>query len=265
MVKKTKLMGILNVTPDSFYEKFSTVDGAFQRALLMIEEGADIIDVGGESTRPGSEAVGEKEEMDRVIPVIQQIRLVSGIPISIDTMKPRVAFEAIKAGATMINDVGGCRDTEMIAVAGETQVPICVMHMKGTPKTMQADPVYNEDIVSYLIRWFNEKISVLVEAGIEEKNIFLDPGIGFGKTVDDNLKIIHNLPKIKVSGCPLLLGVSRKSFMSKIVNQPTDQLLAPTIAVNSLAILSQVDMIRVHDVKEHRMVIDLLDKYLNTR
>lgn len=257
-------MGILNATPDSFYEKYSSLEKAVERALLMIEEGADLVDVGGESTRPGAKPVEEKEELARVVPLIREIRSKSNIPISIDTMKPRVANEAIKAGATMINDVGGFRDPEMIAVAKETQVPICVMHMKDDPQTMQLNPHYEKNIVDYLIYWFEEKIHLLTTMGISKKNIFLDPGIGFGKTVDDNLKIIHNLPKLKVGGCPLLLGVSRKSFMSKILNQPTDQLLAPTIAINTLAVMAHVDVIRVHDVKEHRLIIDLLDRYLKT-
>jgi len=266
-MKKTKLMGILNVTPDSFFDqgKFFQVENAVDRAMQMIQEGVDIIDIGGESTRPGSDAVNEKDELDRVIPTINSIRSKSDVAISIDTMKPRVAAEAIKAGATMINDVGGFRDQAMIDVAVEANVPICVMHMKGTPKTMQLDPHYEEGIVLHLIRWFDERMNSLIKAGIKEKNIILDPGIGFGKTVDDNLQIIHNLPKFKAIGYPLLLGASRKCFMSKILNQTTAQLLAPTVAINTLAVLSHVDIIRVHDVKEHRMVIDLLDKYLSIK
>lgn len=262
---KTKLMGILNVTPDSFHDKSPTHEAAIERAFRMIEEGADIIDIGGESTRPGSDSVSLTEELQRVIPVIKAIRSKSDIPLSIDTMKPEVAAAAIKAGATMINDVGGFRDPAMIDVAKEAQVPICVMHMQGTPKTMQQDPYYPEGIIPYLLSWFRERMSTLAKAGIKEENIILDPGIGFGKTVDDNLKIIHNLHRLKAEGYPLLLGVSRKSFMSKILNRPPAQLLAPTVAVGTLAILAGTDILRVHDVIEHRMAIDLLDKYLSIK
>lgn len=255
-------MGILNVTPDSFFDqgKYFQPEKTVQHALEMIAEGADILDIGGESTRPNASPVSEAEELQRIIPIIKFLRLQTSIPLSIDTMKPKVAFEALTAGANWLNDVAGLRDPEMVEVAQSFDVPVCIMHMQGTPQTMQQHTEYEEDIISYLCRWFDNKVNELIKKGLKERNIILDPGIGFGKTVDDNLKIVHNLPKFKDLGYPILLGVSRKSFMSKILNRPTDQLLGPTLALNTLAIRAKTDIIRVHDVKEHRMIIDLLNR-----
>lgn len=252
-------MGILNITPDSFYDKSrqSCLDDAITTACRMKEEGADILDIGGESTRPGANDVSEDEELNRVIPVIKGIKEKIDIPISIDTKKSAVAREAIKAGATIINDVTGFDDPEMVALAAENDLDICVMHMLGTPKTMQVNPHYEFGIISHLLQWFDEKVNVLIRAGVKSERIILDPGIGFGKTVDDNLKIIHNLSSLKQLGFRMLLGVSRKSFLSKILGKPTGELLNATVAVNAFAVASNVDIIRVHDVKEHREVADI--------
>ena len=258
----TKLMGILNVTPDSFFDqgRCFDIDAAIIRGKAICSEGADIIDVGGESTRPGAPVVDTDEELARVIPVIQALHSSISIPISIDTSKPRVAEAAIQAGASFINDVTGFCQPEMQDIAAASGLDICVMHMQGNPKTMQAQPYYSEGVVLHLLRWFEQQIAILIKRGVKEKQIFLDPGIGFGKTVDDNLKIIQNLPKLKSLGFPLLLGISRKSFMGKIIHKNASQLLPATIAVNALLIKDGVDIIRVHDVNEHRGVIDLLDK-----
>ena len=260
---KTQLMGILNATPDSFFDKgkYFNHEKAIERALEMIKEGVDILDIGGESTRPNATPVSEQEERQRVIPLIQTLRTQTDVSISIDTMKPKIAHEALKAGANFINDIQGLKNDPMIEVASSYDVPVCIMHMQGSPQTMQQQTHYEEDIISYLIHWFKERIKVLTKKGIKEKNIIIDPGIGFGKTVADNLKIIHNLSKFKDLGYPVLLGVSRKSFMGKIVNHPSNELLAPTLAINTIAVLSAVDIIRVHDIKEHRMIIDLLDRF----
>jgi dihydropteroate synthase len=260
-MKKVQLMGILNVTPDSFYDqsRFFQSDSAIQRGLEICQEGADIIDIGGESTRPGADLISEEEELRRVIPVIKGLKTKVSIPISIDTLKPRVAKGAIEAGASWINDVGGMREPEMREVAVQHAVNVCVMHMEGTPKTMKVNPVYPDGIVDHLIRFFEAQIDLLVREGVQEKRIVIDPGIGFGKTIADNLEIIHNLPKLKTIGFPLLLGVSRKSFMSRLLNKSSNELLAATVAMNTAAILAGVDIIRVHDVQEHRDVINLLD------
>lgn len=254
-------MGVLNVTPDSFFagSRFLNVEDAVHRGIKIFEEGADIIDVGGESTRPSSDPVDETEEIRRVVPVIQTLSQKVPIKISIDTMKPKVAMAAIEAGAGMINDVSGFRDPEMRKAAAMTGVEICVMHMLGNPKSMQQNPVYPEGIIEHLLRYFDAQISLLVKEGVKKNQIIIDPGIGFGKTVADNLEIIHNLRRLKDIGFPLLLGASRKSFMSRLLNKPADDLLAATIATNTLGILAGVDLLRVHDVREHRDVINLME------
>ncbi len=257
-----KIMGILNATPDSFFDKsraFGLAE-ALTHGQQLYREGADIIDIGGESTRPGSLPVEEKEELQRVIPVIQELSRQVPIPLSIDTCKPGVAAAALKAGARLINDITGFSDPSMQRLAAESGVDICVMHMQGTPKTMQANPVYPEGIIPHLVTWFKQRIDLLLQAGVKEQQIIIDPGIGFGKTVADNVEILQNLPKLKAIGFPVLLGASRKAFISKILNKPTAELLPGTIAVNVVAIQGGVDIIRVHDVLEHRDVINLMYK-----
>lgn len=254
-------MGILNVTPVSSYDSYFNREAAVKRALEMVEEGADILDIGGESTRPGAEPVSEEEELSRVIPVIKEVRRHTSLPISIDTLKPRVALAALEAGATMINDVSGFRDPEMRKVAAAANVPICVMHMQGTPQTMQINPSYPDGLIAHLIRYFDSQIEQLVDAGVNRHQILIDPGIGFGKTVADNLLIIHNLPLFRDRGYPVLLGLSRKSFMQRILNKPAADMLPGTIAFNTLAILAGVEIIRVHDVRPHRDVLTLIEQY----
>lgn len=265
---KTKLMGILNATSDSFYPESRSlkIEEGIRKAMQIQEEGADILDIGGESSRPGSHPVEESEEFSRVIPLILALQGKLKIPISIDTRKPNIAKAAIEAGASLINDITGFSHPDMIQVAKETHRDICVMHMLGDPQTMQKNPKYLEGIVPYLLHWFKKKIEFLCNEGIKPEQIILDPGIGFGKTIADNLDIIHNLSLFKKLGFRLLLGVSRKSFLSKILNQQTQELLAPTLAANVIAMLNHVDIIRVHDIKEHRSVIDFIDVYLtNTK
>ena len=196
--------------------------------------------------------------MDRVIPLIRALRPLVDIPISVDTSKPQVAEKALAAGANWINDVTGFQNPDMIAIAAAQRVPIVMMHMQGTPQTMQNSPHYSQGIIPHLIEWFSNRVERLLLQGIEQENIILDPGIGFGKTVADNLIIIHNLQKFKQLGFRILLGISRKSFMGKILNESPQNLLSATIAMNSIAIMSETDIIRVHDVKEHRAAIDML-------
>ncbi|MGA8164310.1 MAG: dihydropteroate synthase [Waddliaceae bacterium] len=258
--RQPKIMGIINATPDSFYDggKCFSLENAVKQGIDMYREGADILDIGGESTRPSAHPVGEEEELARVIPVIKTLKKEIPIPLSIDTMKPRVAAAAVEAGAAIINDVSGFRDPEMVQVAINASVPICVMHMKGTPKTMQINPRYEQGVVSHLLQWFEERVNCLCHAGIKKNHIILDPGIGFGKTVDDNLKILQNLQRFTTMGFPLLLGLSRKSFMGKIVNKEASKLLSMTIAMNTIGLLAGVDIIRVHDVAEHRDIVELI-------
>lgn len=259
----TKIMGILNVTPDSCYDggQFYSKEKALARAFQMIEEGADIIDVGGESTKPGASPVAESEELRRVLPVIQAIRQKSSIALSIDTMKPKVAEAAAIAGITMINDVCGFENEDMVAIAKKYNTELCVMHMQGNPKTMQINPHYPEGIISYLMQWFQDKIQNLLKQGIHKEKIYLDPGIGFGKTIVDNLKILQNVPTLLSLGFPLVLGVSRKSFLAKICSRERSQLLAATLTANTTAAFSGVQMLRVHDVKEHRDMLQFIEQY----
>lgn len=257
---KTQLMGILNVTPDSCYDQGQWFEHplAIERGIQIAQEGADWIDVGGESTRPGAASVSEEEELRRVLPVIKVLKKEVSIPLSIDTIKAKVAEEALNAGASLINDVSGFRDPAMRIVAAASDVPICVMHMHETPPTMQNNPRYPKGIIPFLLNWFTHQIDLLLKAGVKEKNIILDPGIGFGKTVADNVQIVQNLQKIKALGFPVLIGLSRKSFLGKIINKTYPDLLPVTLSVTTLALLDHVDMIRVHDVKEHRDIMDLI-------
>jgi dihydropteroate synthase len=266
-MSKIKLMGILNVTPDSFYDgnRYFDHEVAIKRGVEIYQEGADIIDIGGESTRPGSVQVNEEEERERVTTVIQNLKTKVPIPLSIDTMKPLVAEAALKAGASLINDVSGFNHPKMREIAAEFNAEVCIMHMLQTPQTMQDAPFYPEGIISHLLSFFDKQITLLIKAGVKENKIIIDPGIGFGKTVADNLEIIHNLQRLKPIGFPLLVGVSRKSFMSKLINKPASDLLNATLTMNTIAILSGADIIRVHDIKEHYDVINLLSHIENCR
>lgn len=265
-MSKTKLMAILNSTPDSFYANSRTTDleQVIAKAVKFQEDGADIIDIGGESTRPNSSPVSETEELRRVIPAIKELKKALSIPISIDTRKPNVARAAFDAGASLINDITGFSHPEMIQLAKETNVDICVMHMQGTPETMQKNPHYSDGIISFLNEWFKEKTNYLISQGIAQEKIILDPGIGFGKTVADNLEIIQNLPLFKELGFRVLLGTSRKWFIGQILQKKTEDLLEGTLAANAMAIANGADIIRVHDVKEHRSLIDFMDTYKTT-
>jgi len=259
--KRTLIMGILNVTPDSFSDGglHYGLEDAVTHALEMAEAGADIIDVGGESTRPGSEPVPLKEELRRVIPVIKAIREESDIPISIDTYKAEVAEEALLAGADMINDISALRfDEEMKDLLAKFQVPVVLMHMQGTPKTMQENPTYT-DVVAEISAFFKERIATAVEAGISEDNIIIDPGIGFGKRLEHNLEIIRRLAELKSLGRPILLGTSRKSFIGQITKAPVAERLEGTIASTIIGIMNGADLVRVHDVRQVKRAVEIAD------
>ncbi|MCJ7458118.1 MAG: dihydropteroate synthase [candidate division Zixibacteria bacterium] len=263
---RTHLMGVLNVTPDSFSDggKFFKPEEAVKQGLKLAEEGADIIDIGGESTRPGSEPVTIEEELRRVIPVIEELTKMIQVPISIDTYKSRVAKEALDSGASMVNDISGLRyDPEMKKVIAKYDVPVVLMHIKGTPKNMQENPHYDnliEEIKTYLI----ESIKIAKEAGIDEDKIIIDPGIGFGKTPEDNLRILKNLNEFTELGRPLMVGVSRKSFIGKILNLPTEERLEGSLASMAAAIMNDANILRVHNVKESKRVAKLVDAILTS-
>ena len=246
------VMGIVNVTPDSFSDggMFYAPDDAITHARQLIEDGADIIDVGGESTRPGSESVPLDEEAKRVVPVIRAIRELSPIPISIDTTKSDVAEEAIKHGATIINDISALRfDKKMVEVAAAHRTPVVLMHMLGQPKTMQSAPHYH-DCLSEIKQFFSERIHFCLNYGIDKNQIILDPGIGFGKRLEDNLDILRRLEEFRMFDCPLLLGASRKSFISMITRDRHDPMarIGGSIASAIIAVCNGAHIVRVHDV-----------------
>jgi dihydropteroate synthase len=257
--KSPFIMGILNVTPDSFSDggKFSDINEAVDHALSMIEAGADIIDIGGESTRPGSDPVNLQEELNRVIPVIETIRIHSGAPLSIDTYKSEVAEGAIKAGANIVNDISGCTfDKRMPEIIQTNDVPIIIMHIKGTPKHMQLNPHY-DDVCLEVYSFLSDQINYLSNTGIE--NIAVDPGIGFGKRLEDNLKLLNNLESLKFLCQPILIGASRKSFLGHVLDKEVDQRLYGSLSVAILSAIKGADIIRVHDVAETKDVLRIID------
>jgi len=259
---KTKIMGILNVTPDSFYDggKYDQLEQAKSRIEKMVINGADIIDVGGESTRPFADKISLQEELDRVLPVIELASKNCDLPISIDTYKSEVAREAIAAGASIINDISGLGFDEKMAdlVASYRNVPVIIMHIQGTPQNMQKEPKY-DDVIEDLYFYFQNTIDRAKKAGIKDNNIIIDPGIGFGKTLEHNVEIIQKIGEFKSLGKPILLGCSNKSYLGKMLGADKSNRLFGTMATNSYAIMQGVQIIRVHEIAEHRDLIDTLD------
>lgn len=260
--KKKQLMAILNCTPDSFYDGGLYFDEsqALKRALKIAEEGADIIDVGGESTRPGSSIIPIAEEIRRTKNVIASLKKRCNCILSIDSSKAEVVEEALAAGATFINDITGFSDPRMRILAKEYDATLCVMHMQNTPQTMQINPFYPRGVVEEVYEWLARRSALLVKEGIQENKIYLDVGIGFGKSAEDNLLLLKNIEKFSKLGFSLLIGLSRKSFIKKILNKKLPDLLSTTLALNTMSLLKGVEIIRVHDVKEHKEIITLLEK-----
>jgi len=259
--KRTLIMGILNVTPDSFSDggRFFKLKDALSHAKQMVADGADIIDVGGESTRPGSEPVPLEEELRRVIPVIKAIRQEIDTPISIDTYKAEVAEQALEAGANLVNDISALRfDDRMKAVVAKYEVPVVLMHMRGTPKTMQQNPTY-EDPVKEIIAFLHERIEAATAAGISREKIIIDPGIGFGKLGRHNLEILKRLAEFRVLGRPILVGTSRKAFIGQILKTDVSERLEGTIASVIISVMNGADIVRVHDVKPVKRAIGIAD------
>ncbi|MBN1861180.1 MAG: dihydropteroate synthase [Candidatus Thermoplasmatota archaeon] len=255
---KTIIMGILNVTPDSFSDGgfFDKVDTAVDYAKKMVSEGADLIDIGGESTRPGSHPLSEKDELARVLPVMQHLLDEVSIPLSIDTYKPHVADICLKAGAHLINDITGLRNPEMRKVIAKNKVPVVLMHMQGSPTTMQQNPQYN-NLLEDLTMFFRKQINAARNEHIEQ--IIIDPGIGFGKTIEHNLQILKQLASFKSLGCPILVGPSRKSFIGAITGLSVKERLEGTIAAVTIAVINGANMVRVHDVKECKRALHIVD------
>jgi len=258
---RTYLMGVINVTPDSFSDGglFLDPEKALKRGIELEAEGADIIDIGGESTRPGAIPVSTKEEIDRVIPVIRSLSSSVKVPISVDTYKAEVARLAIEAGASIINDISALRfDPEMVHIAREYRTPVVLMHMQGRPRDMQDNPVYS-DVVRDVLDFLRERIAFAERNGIRREDIIIDPGIGFGKRLVHNLSLIKHLDLFQELHCPVLIGPSRKSFIGEVLDQPVDKRLEGTAAVVAAAIMKGANIIRVHDVREMKFVAKMID------
>ena len=244
-------MGILNVTPDSFSDggHFHARDKALRQAEIMVADGADIIDVGGESTRPGADAVDDAIELERVIPVIEALREITDVPVSIDPTKASVLREAVDAGARLINDVMALQGEGAIEAAAEAEVPVCLMHMQGTPRTMQNDPEY-DDVTEDVCTFLRARIAACAEAGIDEELIIVDPGFGFGKTAQHNIELLRNLRQLGQLGRPVLAGLSRKSTLGLLTGREVDERLPASVAAAVVAVMNGAHIVRVHDVAE---------------
>jgi len=259
--RRTHIMGVVNVTPDSFSDggHYFETDKAVEYGLQMARDGADIIDIGGESTRPYSKSISVAEETDRVIPVIEALCKEITTPISIDTCKARVAEEALKAGASVINDISALRfDEKMAQTAAEAGVPVIVMHMKGAPGSMQDNPVY-KNLISEILDFLRDAVDRCESAGIRRDLTVVDPGIGFGKTFDHNLQIIRDLAQFKVIGCPVLIGPSNKAFIGHILEREPHERDTGTMAAVAASVMNGADMVRVHNVKKAVETIKIID------
>lgn len=249
------IMGVVNCTPDSFAVRHETTAQAVAAARRMIDEGADIIDVGGESSRPGSDPVSAEDELSRVMPVIEAVRSLSDIPLSIDTTKGVVAQKALTAGADIINDISALAfDAGMAVVAVQYNCPVVLMHIKGRPKTMQKNPYY-DDVINEVTDYFDERLRFAVSHGIEMEKIILDVGIGFGKRLEDNLTLIKHLDRFKRFGRPLMVGASRKRFIGELTGEPEDGRVPGSVAIAALAVQNGADILRVHDVAETKQAV----------
>ncbi len=260
-------MGILNVTPDSFSDGnlYFDRDKAVKHGLDLVKEGADILDVGGESSRPGSDRVPLEEELRRILPVISELRKNTDTLLSVDTTKAEVARKALDAGANMINDISSFRfDPEMMSLAAERETPVILMHMKGNPETMQNSPTY-ENLLAEVKSFFQEKIEMAVSAGIEREKIIIDPGIGFGKNFRDNLNLIQNLGYFEELERPILVGLSRKSFLGKIMDQPPQDRLEGSLSAAVLSVSHGAHLLRVHDVAATKKAILVAEAILNEK
>lgn len=266
-INRTLIMAVLNVTPDSFSDggSYNSVDVAVEKAMEMIAQGADIIDIGGESTRPGSKPVSVEEELNRTVPVIKALRKVSEVPISIDTTKSEVALKALKAGADIINDISGFKiDPKMKHVAAETSAGSMLMHMRGTPQTMQNDLHY-DDLIGEIKSYFDDIITDLEKSGISRDTLMIDPGIGFSKNVEQNLQLINHLDQFLDFNVPILLGTSRKSFIGKVldIENPSDRVWG-TAASIAIGICRGASVVRVHDISQMAQIAKLSDAILNS-
>jgi dihydropteroate synthase len=263
-LSRPRIMGVLNVTPDSFSDggDFFTPENAVTRAEQMVDEGAAIIDVGGESTRPGAVAVSLDEELERVIPVIEALHATVPVPISIDTRKPAVMQAAVAAGAGLINDVSALQENGAVEMATSLEVPVCLMHMQGNPETMQATPTYN-NVVDEVVAYLEARAAACMQQGIPKERILLDPGFGFGKTTAHNLLLLQQLERLVETGFPVLVGLSRKSLIGKVLDLPVDKRVYPGVALAVLAVWKGAALVRCHDVRPTREAIEMCQAVRN--
>ncbi len=264
-LSKPCVMGIVNVTPDSFSDggKFNTTEKAIEHALQLVEEGAEILDIGGESTRPGATPVPLDEELKRVIPVIEGLRDV-GVPLSIDTYKPQVMQAAITAGADIVNDVCALREPQALEIVAASKAGVCLMHMQGRPQTMQADPQY-DDVVSEVRNFLKARLDAAEQAGIDRSRIVLDPGFGFGKRTAHNLTLLNHLNDIQALGLPLLIGLSRKSVLGQVVGSSVDERIHASIAASVVSVMKGANIVRVHDVKPTIDALKIVQAVMNEK
>lgn len=257
-LSRPRIMGVLNVTPDSFSDggDYITPEKAVVRAGQMVSEGAAIIDIGGESTRPGAPPVSLDEELQRVIPVIEALHAAVPVPLSIDTRKPEVMQAAVAAGAGLINDVNALQETGAVEVTASLEVPVCLMHMQGNPETMQDTPTYN-DVVDEVVAYLEARADACMQQGIPKERILLDPGFGFGKTTAHNLLLLQQLDRLVEAGFPVLVGLSRKSLIGKVLDLPVDKRLYPGLALAVLAVWKGAALVRCHDVRPVREAIEM--------
>ena len=264
---KTQIMAVVNLTPDSFsgdglLAKGASIQQAIDYAQELVAQGANIIDIGGESSRPGAKPVSKKEEIKRTIPVIKKLSKRIKVPISVDTYKPEVARQALDSGASIVNDITGLRNPRMIEVIAKSKARVIIMHMKGTPRNMQKNPQY-ESLMDEIIEYLAAAIKRAQDSGIDKKRIIVDPGIGFGKTVEHNLEILRNLKELKILSCPILVGPSRKSFIGKILELPPQERLSGTLASLVVAVMNGANIVRVHDVKFAAQALRITDAIKN--
>jgi dihydropteroate synthase len=252
------IMGIVNITPDSFSDggHFYSPELAIEHAIKLIAQGADLLDIGGESTRPGAQAVGVEEELQRVLPVLEGLRE-CGVPLSVDTLKPEVMRAAIRAGADMINDVNALRAEGALQAVADSAAAVCLMHMQGEPRTMQQSPLY-QDVVAEVKAFLDERIAAAEQAGIERKRIVIDPGFGFGKTLEHNVGMLRQLDTFATLGVPLLAGLSRKSMLGTLTGLPVEERMVPSVAAAVVAAMKGAKIFRVHDVKETRQALQIV-------
>ena len=256
-----KIMGVINVTPDSFSDggKYYQTENALKQALELIQQGADIIDIGGESTRPGAEIIDTDEEIKRVVPIIKALRAQdSKITISIDTTKPQVMRAAIKAGANFINDTNALQAEGALELVAEANIPVCLMHKQGQSKSMQNNPKYAQVLVE-VMEFLGDRADVCMQAGVKEENIIIDPGIGFGKTLEHNLTLLRHIEQLNLLDFPVLIGVSRKSMVGEILNREVEDRLYGSLAIAQYCYLQGAEYLRVHDVRATKDILDMTE------